>query len=111
MKIFEPINNFYEGGNQPLPSFQYQTEDTKCYHCGHMTRHPVRPEFIDWESIAKDYERYATQQEIRFNQIMADLDVMYGSENPAATYFKNQWLSIINTIKAEIFKQRFGDKK
>lgn len=67
-----------------------QTVDCECHHCRRITRMAVPSAFANWEVIAKGYKASLDRVNNGMGDIMQDMKVMYGDDNPAAKYFANQ---------------------
>jgi len=63
----------------------------------------VRSEYVDWESIAKDYQRYAEKLQRDFHQVAVDVEAMYG-DNPAKKYFHNRIMAMLLEIRKDMGK-------
>lgn len=90
-KHFKPFSSTTEIG--PI----MQVAATECFHCGKTIRFPVRPEFIDWERIARSYEKRLKEIMADFEQMNRDVEVLHG-ENPVAQYMCNRLHLMVEDI-------------
>lgn len=68
-------------------------------------RFPVRPEFIDWERIARSYEKRLKEIMTDFEQMNRDVEVLH-SENPVAQYMCNRLRLIVEDVMNRIDDHR-----
>src|SRR5690348_14978985 len=87
--------------------FVNKTMTVDCLHCGRKIEFFVPSDFVDWESIAGEYMEMHQKTLERFNQMMTDMDAIYGTDNPAATYFRNKILMIKLDIEKDIRDGKF----
>lgn len=98
---YKSTTNLYfasKGGEPVSPDFLGQRETLDCPLCHQRIVIAVRPEFVDWKSVAMEYKAFADKLSERYWQIAKDTEAMYG-ENPAAKYFHNEIMSLIENLK------------
>lgn len=106
MKHYSPIHNIFSlDPPNPADLFKMtmQTERVQCFNCGQVTCIPVRTAYIDWEKIAEEYRQQFLKLYHGYNEIMADMELIHGADNPAAVYHRNKIAALLLEIR-----QHFG---
>jgi len=97
MKFYDKHYNPFSTTIETEPRPFMQVAEAQCYHCGKITRFPVKPEFIDWQRIAESYELRLKELMADWDQMNRDVEVLHG-ENPAAQYIRNRIMAAIQDV-------------
>ena len=84
-----------------MPSFYAQREQVTCFHCHRDTVIAVPPTGVDWESVAKDYKRYAEELKKRVMQMEQDIDLMFG-KTPFRDYMANEMKALFIQLENDL---------
>lgn len=82
-----------------IPTAGVQIASAECFHCGRITRFPVRPEYVDWKIIAEEYRKNFEHMMSRFDKIVCDIDVMQPDDNPVRQYLHNEWMILLDEVR------------
>lgn len=105
-----PIVKYYEKmmwepqALESVPKLGMQIAEIECFHCGRITRVPVKPEWVDWERVAENYRQCYEKQMQRFGQIVSDINVMHSGPNPILEYIDNEWKVLIEDLRKDLEK-------
>lgn len=103
MKRYDPTQNLFsvEPCNPAdMFKFKMQVERVSCFHCGQVTAIPVRTEYIDWQSVAETYRKQLNRVLNDHSTIMAEMELIYWCDNPAAVHYRNKWAMLALEIRA-----------
>lgn len=103
MKHYSPIHNIFSVDSpNTADAFKFvsQQERVSCFNCGQVTCIPVRTEYIDWQNIAEQYRKQLNRVLDDHATIMAEMELIYGVDNPAAVHYRNKWAMLALEIKA-----------
>jgi hypothetical protein len=104
MKHFDPAQNLFSASfGTEIPKLSIQTERVHCFNCGQVTCIPVRLEYVDWQSVAEEYRKQLSRLMDEHLAIMAEMELIYGVDNPAAVHYRNKWAMLVLEIR-----QHFG---
>lgn len=89
-------------GAEAVPKLGMQIAEIQCFHCGKMTRVPVKREYVDWEQIAEKYRQGYEKMMQRFGQIVSDVNVMHAGPNPVLEYIENEWKVLLDDLRNDL---------
>jgi hypothetical protein len=107
MKHYSSIHNIFSiDPPNPADTFKMMTqmERVSCFHCGQVAYIPVRTEYIDWENVAEMYRTQINKMISDQSEIMAEMELLYGADNPAAVHYRNKWAMLILEINRHFGK-------
>jgi hypothetical protein len=88
--------------SETVPKLGMQIAEVPCYHCGRITRVPVKPEWVDWERVAEKYRQGYEKMMQRFGQIVTDVNVMHAGPNPVLEYIENEWKVLLDDLRKDL---------
>lgn len=105
MKHYEPTANIFSI-DPPKPEDMFklsvQVEHVSCFNCGQVTCVPVRTEYIDWQSVAETYRKQLVRLMDDHSATMAEMELIYGVDNPAAVHYRNKWAMLALEIRRHL---------
>lgn len=102
MKHYSSIHNTFSiDPPNPADTFKMalQMERVSCFNCGQITCIPVRTEYIDWQNVAEMYRKQLNRVLDDHATIMAEMDLIYGVDNPAAVHYRNKWAMLALEVR------------
>lgn len=87
-----------------FPSFHEAEYD--CPKCRNKIRHPVYEEFHNYEYDLRIMQEVIRDYRKNEERILSDLEAMYGADNPATVYLKNETDAFWERMKN--LKRRYG---
>ncbi len=92
MTHHDPTRNLFScASSKDFARLTIQTERVRCHRCHEITVVAVKPEYIDWQKVAEEYRTQLQRLVNEHSQMMDEMELIYGPDNPAANYYRNKW--------------------
>lgn len=85
--------------------FDRQIMDTNCPLCHQRIRLLVEPDKEEWEKVAMDFREMLRVHDASHREVITNLEVMYGDENPVVVYYRNEYNELVRRFKERLRAQ------